>query len=213
MYDMLTVTAVVRLSTCPIIFPFAVSNPKIKQGKNVVLDWHLVTAINLTFLPTKYGFANINVPSALVVIAPLPLIYLVKSVFNSDISTFIILINSNLSVIGNKYQTTSLLTTSIPATTETAVLQLTNLPKGTYIASGGCGGSNAMGTGGTIVIKASGNNTAFMTAIYNTGYTINGAITSIFEFTSDGNNTITLYLNVGQAKTITYGRLTAVRIA
>lgn len=93
------------------------------------------------------------------------------------------------------------------------VLKLTNLPKGIYIAVGGCGGSNAMGTGGTISIKASGDNTSFITAIYNIGYTINGAITNIFEFTSDGNNTIGLYLNVGQEKTITYGRLTAVRIA
>lgn len=82
MYDTSTVIAVVRPSTCPTIYPFDVSNTRIKQGKNVPPDIHLVTAINLTFLPTKFGFVNENEPSAFVVIEPVPLIYLVKSLFN-----------------------------------------------------------------------------------------------------------------------------------
>lgn len=130
----------------------------------------------------------------------------------SEINNSLTEINSDLSVIGNKYQTTSLLTTSIPATTETAILRLTNLPKGVYVVSGDAGGSVAMGTGGSIVLRTSNRTDDAMTAIYNTGYTINGAIASVVEFSNDG-NTITLLLNVGVAKTITYGRLTAVRIA
>lgn len=121
-------------------------------------------------------------------------------------------INSNLSVIGNKYQSTTLVATSIPATTDTTVLRLDNLPKGVYVVTGYIYASTTISnTGGIIEIRSTGN-TTIPNTIQNSGFFMSGSITGVFEVMSSSNS-----FNVGvfctNAQTLTSGGLTAIRIA
>lgn len=120
-------------------------------------------------------------------------------------------IDSKLSVVGNKYATTTLVTSSVPATTQTIVLQLSNLPIGVYVAVGKIGGSTTTTNGGLIEMAVS-SGESVSTSIQNTGFYINGTISNVFEVTSE-TNTVDVRVFTTDTQTITSGRLTVVRIA
>jgi hypothetical protein len=119
---------------------------------------------------------------------------------------------SDISVIGQIYSTTTLRATSIPATTDTVVLQVSNLPLGTYIATGSLFGSTTVNnTGGIIQLKVTGNSTSANT-IQNSGFLLSGSVNSIFQVTNTSNAVdVTLYCT--NAQTVSSGRLMIVRIA
>lgn len=122
------------------------------------------------------------------------------------------IINTNLSVIGNKYQSNTLVATSIPATTNTTVLRLNNLPKGVYVVTGYIYGSTTISNAGGLIELRSTGNVTIPNTIQNSGFYTSGSITSVLEVTSSSNSfIITVFCT--NAQTLTSGGLTAIRIA
>ena len=137
--------------------------------------------------------------------------FLYKS-YNTESFNWVLVAESNISVIGQIYSTTTLRATSIPATTDTVVLQVSNLPLGTYIATGSLFGSTTLNnTGGIIQLKVTGNSTSANT-VQNSGFLLSGSVNSIFQVTNTSNAVdVTLYCT--NAQTVSSGRLMIVRIA
>ena len=137
--------------------------------------------------------------------------FLYKS-YNTERFNWVLVAESNISVIGQIYSTTTLRATSIPATTDTVVLQVSNLPLGTYIATGSLFGSTTLNnTGGIIQLKVTGNSTSANT-VQNSGFLLSGSVNSIFQVTNTSNAVdVTLYCT--NAQTVSSGRLMIVRIA
>lgn len=138
--------------------------------------------------------------------------------FRSILLFFILLnqglssINSDLSVIGKIYSTTTLKATSVPATTETTVLQLSNLPLGTYIAQGSIYGSTTVNNKGGIMQLRVTDSVNVANTVQNSGFLLSGSVSAIFQITNT-TNVVSVSLYCTNAQTLTSGRLTIVRIA
>lgn len=119
---------------------------------------------------------------------------------------------SDISVIGQIYSTTTLTETSVPATTETTILRVSNLPLGTYVATGSIYGSSTLNnTGGIIQLRATGNQNSANT-VQNSGFLLSGSVNNILQVTNTSNVVdVTLYCT--NAQTVSNGKLMIVRIA
>ena len=156
-----------------------------------------------TYYITDAPGANMTIDTALSSTSTNP-------VQNKVVNTAISTLTNALSNVGTVYQTITPITYNVPASTETEVLSLSNLPKGVYMATAYCKTFTGNVTEGLIGIKTTGGIDA-VAPVGNPNYIFNGSVSNVFELTAN-TNTVSVRLNVHESIKLGYGRLTVVRI-